>query len=307
MKIVLIGTDRIWLARMREALSKAGHRVEFGNDLSDTGVLVRATSPELLMFDVGAGDDLAKRLQVLGPVMEAHPDLDVMLILAAMPPSDEQQIIDATRSAGIELHFPRRFVIGPYFDAVLRLIGERRTLRQAVEEPQEEEPAEPPSEPAQLQQDAPVADFSVLRDALNQELRRGTELSLMVIGIDNLEEIQEKRGHEVAQEALQDLAELVQADLREMDIVARTESNDRLAVLLPVTQAAEAEQVASRIQNAMARQSLGAMSITAGIAEAEEGMDADTLISHVESAWNEAPRRDDRLAVAPGAPNDPAQ
>ncbi|MBS1251251.1 MAG: Diguanylate cyclase DosC [Anaerolineales bacterium] len=305
MKIVLIGSDRIWLARIRDALTTAGHRVEIGHDVSDAGLLVRSISAEMLLVDVGAGEDLSDDLPRLQELMASHSDLDVMAVLAPMQPFEEDPVVKAMQSAGIHLHLPRRFVASPHFDTVLTLMGDYRRLRQ-VHEQQGAESTEPSAEPGEPQEDVELPDFTYLKEVLSQELREGTELSLMMVSIDNLEAIQSKGGHEAAEQALQDLASLLRADLRDTDIVAHTRNDEQLAVLLLLTDAVHAKRVASRVQIKQARRSLGAVSITAGIAEADEAMDADTLIRHAESAWNKAKRRDDRLAVLSGTSPGPA-
>ncbi len=298
MKIVLIGSDRIWLARIRDALTTAGHRVEIGHDVSDAGLLVRSISAEMLLVDVGAGEDLSDDLPPLQELMASHPDLDVMAVLAPMQPFEEDPVVKALQSAGVPLRLPRRFVASPHFDAVLTLMDDYRRLRQ-VHEQQKAESTEPPTEPGGSQEDVDLPDFAYLQEVLSQELREGTELSLMMVSIDNLEAIQGKRGHEAAEQALQDLAGLLQADLRDTDIVARTRNDKQLAVLLLLTDAAQAKRVASRVQMKQARRSLGSVSIAAGIAEAEEGMTVQALVGRAKEAWQRAQRRDDRLAVLP--------
>ncbi len=301
MKFVVTGADRIGLARMKDALTKAGHRIEIATDLADAPILVRASVPEVLIFHADHGDHLAEGLPVLQTLMESHPDLDVILTLPPMPPPDEEQIIRSARSAGIELHLPQRFVIGPHFRSVLTLIEERRALQEQAEFLTVAETEEPPA-PQPDTGDVAIPDYTRLWDELRAALNETGSVSLMIVGIDNLEEIEDKRGQDSVEDAIHDLVQLIQADLRDTDVVTRTEYDERLAVVLPMTPAAEAEKVASRIQMKQARRSLGAVSITAGIAEATEGVDVDTLIRRAERAWNQAQRRDDRRAVVGRSP-----
>lgn len=293
MKLVLIGGDRIWLARIRDALSKAGHQVEIGHDLADAEILLRATSAGVLLVDVEP-DVGPEDVQALEGLIESWPELEVIVVLADMAVYEEEQIIEATRTVGVNLHLPRRFVASPYFNSVLTLVANsRRPGRLATSAGDELER----TSAADAERPVTIPDYSVLQETLRRELEAGTELSLMMIGIDNLREIEQKRGEEPAAQALEDLTALLVADLRQNDVVTQTPDRDRLAVLLPLTDAASASKIARRIQDKLARRSLGVISVSAGIAAAEEGVDAQTLITWTREAWQRARRRDDRLAV----------
>lgn len=293
--VVLIGSDRIGLARLRDTLSKAGFQVEAGTDLSDAGILIRGVSADILVVDIG--DNISGDLSALGSLIEREPDLEVVLVLGPMPPPSEQELMATTRSMGVQIHIPRQLTSTPYFSSVMAVVADRARLRRAIKK-LEDDLAVLRAARSRLQtEDAAVLDYSYLQKHLKRELSMGSGVSLMMIGIDDFEEIEQKRGRPAAEQLLQELADLLRSDLRDSDVVTRTRSREKLAVVLPMTEAAHAKIVASRIQVKLARRSLGIASISAGIVQAGDGVDADELIRLAEEAWQQAQQTEEKLIV----------
>ncbi|MFQ5854804.1 MAG: diguanylate cyclase domain-containing protein [Anaerolineae bacterium] len=293
--IVLIGSDRIGLARTRDALDKTGYQVEVGADLSDASILIRAVSADILVVDVG--DGIPGDLSMLETLIEHEPDLEVVLVLGPMPPPTEQELMAATRSLGVQVHLPRQLTNTSFFPSVMSVVADRARLRRTIKK-LEDDLAVLRAARSRLQtQDAVVPDYSYLQEQLERELSTGSDVSLMMIGIDDFDEIQQKRGRQAAEQLLQELADLLQSDLRDSDVVTRTDTMEKLAVILPMTDAAHAKIVASRIQVKLARRSLGIASISAGIVEAGAGMDADELIRRADEAWQQAQQTEERLVM----------
>ncbi|KPC53823.1 sensor domain-containing diguanylate cyclase [Amantichitinum ursilacus] len=82
--------------------------------------------------------------------------------------------------------------------------------------------------------------------------RSGTPLSLVMFDIDHFKRINDAYGHDVGDEALRQLANVVSASLREIDLVARM-GGEEFALLLPETAVEGAQLVAERLREQVAQ------------------------------------------------------
>lgn len=301
--VVLIGSDRIGLARIRDRLDEAGYQVETGTDLSDARILVRAGPADILIIDVQ--EALINQLAALEALLETRPDLEVVLLLGPMPPPEQEQLMGTTRSFGVQMYLPRRLAETPFFAPVIAAVADRRRLR-LENSKLKGELEEAREELGRLKaRDAltGLPDFHYLQARLTQELEMGPDVSLMIVGIDNFEMIRRGHGHRIAERLLQELADVLQNDLRGTDILTRTMAIEQFAAILPQTKAVHAKIVARRIQDKLAGRSMdigGAsldLSVSAGIAEATEEMDADSLIRRADKAWQQAQATEEKVVV----------
>ncbi len=83
-------------------------------------------------------------------------------------------------------------------------------------------------------------------DELNRSARYGTPLALLVIDLDRLKEINDRRGHAQGDRALQLVAEGLRGSCRATDLAART-GGDEFLVLAVNTTASEALALAHRV------------------------------------------------------------
>jgi diguanylate cyclase (GGDEF)-like protein len=83
-------------------------------------------------------------------------------------------------------------------------------------------------------------------DELNRSARYGTPLALLLIDLDRLKEINDRRGHALGDRALQLVAESLRRSCRATDLAART-GGDEFLVLAVNTSAGEALALAHRI------------------------------------------------------------
>jgi diguanylate cyclase (GGDEF)-like protein len=90
----------------------------------------------------------------------------------------------------------------------------------------------------------------VLAEELDRAVRHDRQLSLMVLDIDGFKAINDTHGHPVGDAALRSLADVLHAECRAHDVVARI-GGDEFAVVLPDTEPAEAEVLAARVEVAV--------------------------------------------------------
>lgn len=98
-----------------------------------------------------------------------------------------------------------------------------------------------------------------LYERLEQETARAKRsrnpVSVLMLDVDNLKLINDTNGHQVGDEALKLLAEVLQSSCRAEDIVGRF-GGDEFMVILPGADTAEAEQIGERIQASLSARCL---------------------------------------------------
>jgi diguanylate cyclase (GGDEF)-like protein len=143
-----------------------------------------------------------------------------------------------------------------------------------------------------------------LREEIARARRDGTPLTCVILDLDDFKRVNDSRGHAAGDELLRGVAELLQAELRPYDQVARY-GGDEFVLLLPGSDEAAACQVADRVRDAMIAQTLpdselalaGACSL--GVAQWHDPLDAETLLEHADRALMLAKRTGKgRVAVA---------
>lgn len=123
--------------------------------------------------------------------------------------------------------------------------------------------------------------------------RGGSTMTVILVGIDSFDKIIESRGEHGGQLALQLVARFLQAALRDMDHVARYDT-EMFGVLLPAARMSEAVQVAERLRQAIARCRLTVMgqslsfTVSLGLAEVLPDDDCQKLLERAQSALDTA-------------------
>lgn len=103
---------------------------------------------------------------------------------------------------------------------------------------------------------------------LTQARREGVELSVIVADIDAFKLLNDRLGHPAGDDVLRKVAEVLQAETRDIDLVARV-GGDEFVALLPGASAHEAEQIAERLRGSVRRElAESGVQVSIGIASA---------------------------------------
>ena len=118
-------------------------------------------------------------------------------------------------------------------------------------------------------------------------------ISLVLIDIDNFKTINDTCGHQAGDAVIQDIADVMRHNFREIDLCGRYGGEEFIA-LLPETPMAEAEIIAERVRSAIDQSVVktegGEITCSAsfGIAQAQAGMQLEQLIGQADKALYQA-------------------
>lgn len=131
-------------------------------------------------------------------------------------------------------------------------------------------------------------DFELNRKMIEWERQR-TPIALLVIDIDHFKQINDKYGHQVGDDALQMISEVIRQTTRKMDLVCRI-GGEEFAVILPVTRICESNQTAERIRERVEQTIIQTsqvalqLTVSVGVANAMKGDDAELLFRRADTA-----------------------
>lgn len=139
--------------------------------------------------------------------------------------------------------------------------------------------------------------------------RRDTPLSLMLIDVDHFKQFNDTHGHKAGDRVLSGVAQVLRDTMREMDLVARY-GGEEFAVILPSTNASEAERAVLRVLSAVTASVFRydnldlKVTVSIGLAEAMQGDDLESLVRRADEALydsKEAGRNCGHLHVGEGS------
>ena len=122
-----------------------------------------------------------------------------------------------------------------------------------------------------------------LRRLIAQWQQQETPLSVVLIDVDNLGELQAKHGQEAADDILRGVAQVLNETMRAMDYIARS-AEDQFAVMFPGTHLDVAKQAAERVRAAVEARDFRIaetpvkITVSEGVTEAFPGDDAQSLV-----------------------------
>ncbi|MFW6067752.1 MAG: GGDEF domain-containing protein [Myxococcota bacterium] len=138
-----------------------------------------------------------------------------------------------------------------------------------------------------------------LMETLDREISRARRhqrpLSLMMFDIDRFKQINDTLGHLAGDYILKEMAQAVRARLRPDDVVARY-GGEEFAVVLPETATSDAMDIAERIRQLIDGHPFEFeherihVTVSAGVAELQEGMDVMQLVKAADERLYEAKR-----------------
>jgi len=143
-----------------------------------------------------------------------------------------------------------------------------------------------------------------LQDRLNEELARAVRhrlpLSVLLVDVDKLKELNDRAGHRTGDLALQETASAVRTGSRIEDVCARW-GGDEFVVLAPATGRDEALRLAERIRLTAGLNRPEGLTVSIGVVTLDPGRpysSPDALMSHADAALYEAKALGRNRAVA---------
>ena len=141
-------------------------------------------------------------------------------------------------------------------------------------------------------------------DTLAREVARAhrydRRLALIIFDLDDFKAINDRIGHLAGDAVLADAADVVRSVVRSADIACRV-GGDEFAVILPESGMQEAEQLYSRLQEALEQRPIGEagrIRLSAGVAELAQGDDSRAFFERADDALYGAKEAGKGRAVA---------
>jgi diguanylate cyclase (GGDEF)-like protein len=128
------------------------------------------------------------------------------------------------------------------------------------------------------------------RRELSRAARTQTELALIVLDLDHFKQINDTYGHLTGDQVITEAGELLRANARAGDIVART-GGEEFAILAPGSGLAGAQHLALRVGEAFRRREFGGtrrIPVTASIGLVAEAITDDAVLSDLVARADEA-------------------
>ncbi|HET6882947.1 MAG TPA: diguanylate cyclase [Pirellulales bacterium] len=128
-----------------------------------------------------------------------------------------------------------------------------------------------------------------LRRRLAQWQQQDLPISVLMIDVDNLHELEKEHGQQAADAVLRGVADVLTETMRTMDLIARYDG-DQFAVALPGTRLSEAQATAERLRGAVAARGFHVaetpvnITISQGVAEAQAGDNMGSLLERTNLA-----------------------
>ena len=132
-------------------------------------------------------------------------------------------------------------------------------------------------------------------DSVKREIRRlrrnpDRKLSIIMIDIDHFKELNDTEGHQVGDQVLKALAQVIEVCIRKDVDSAYRYGGDELVVILPDTDKLQARNAAERIQKQFGAFKFGRTSLSIGITEARADEDEKKLVKRADEALYQSKR-----------------
>jgi diguanylate cyclase (GGDEF)-like protein len=146
-----------------------------------------------------------------------------------------------------------------------------------------------------------------LAEEINRAERHGTELSCLLVVIENLDEMAHEHGEELREQTLVYIADALQRELRAFDRVGRP-SERELLLVLPGADGARGEIVARRVLERLRTIKVEAggmrrpLQVSVGLAPWRDGASGEDLLARMRAASQPRNGNGEEPPVAPAAP-----
>lgn len=121
-------------------------------------------------------------------------------------------------------------------------------------------------------------------------------LSLMLVDIDHFKELNDTEGHQVGDQVLKSLGQVIKVCIRKDVDAGFRYGGDEFAIILPDTDKKQAKVAAERIQKQFGAFKFGRVSLSIGIAEAQIGEDEKSIVKRADEALYTS-KRDGRARI----------
>lgn len=124
-----------------------------------------------------------------------------------------------------------------------------------------------------------------LEEQLSNNEKSASPFSLFILDIDHFKKVNDTFGHQVGDEVLAQLAQLLKNQARSLDIVARY-GGEEFVVILPETDQNEAKAIAEQLRQAVeqAKWQTGRITVSVGIATAIKTDNETTILQRADKA-----------------------
>ena len=133
----------------------------------------------------------------------------------------------------------------------------------------------------------------ILNSELDRARRYGAPLSLIMYDLDHFKRVNDSFGHDVGDQVLQEVARLVNENIRSVDTAGRW-GGEEFMVLMPQTVAASARTAAEKLRQAIAQHrfaEVGTVTASFGVALFTPRDDRDSLLKKADQALYQAKAR----------------
>jgi diguanylate cyclase (GGDEF)-like protein/PAS domain S-box-containing protein/putative nucleotidyltransferase with HDIG domain len=142
-----------------------------------------------------------------------------------------------------------------------------------------------------------------LRAEVEGARRRKRGLALVLMDLDHFKRVNDEHGHQVGDRVLQHAAQVLAAETRAGELVARV-GGEEFAMILPEADADEALQAAERVRRGVSDAhfpTVGRMTMSAGVCDISQAADADALYRLADGAlyWAKHHGRDVVMRYSP--------
>lgn len=139
--------------------------------------------------------------------------------------------------------------------------------------------------------------IDVLKSEISRSRRYNHDLSLIMFDLDCFKVINDEYGHQVGDEILIEITEIIESEIREIDLFARY-GGDEFMILNPETKLENAVKLAERLKKKISSTNfteVNKITLSLGVTELKDKDDIDSLLKRVDDALYKA--KESRNAV----------